>query len=506
MRTKKSLLYFILLVAGILILVNTISENWFVRLDFTQDNRYTLSDATKDIIKELPEPITVKAYFSEDVPQKVRKVKSDFKDLLEEYAAVSNGMLVFEFINPSVDEKTEQEAMQSGIQPILINQRDKDQVKQQKAYLGAVIEMGDKMDVIPVIQPGAAMEYALSKSLKKVSITDKPVVGLLQGHGEPSLAAMQQARSELGVMYDLQEVTLNDTANELQKFKSVAIVAPKDSFPQSHLQQLSDYLKNGGNLLVAINRVKGDLQQGRGESITTGLEGWLANKGVQVSDNFVIDANCGKVQVRQNNGNFSFSTVVEFPYLPVINHFEDHPVTTGLESTIFPFASPLSYIGDTTIHYVALAKTSENSGTAPSSTVFNIEKQWTKNDFPESGLVVAAALEGKFGGNVNARMVVFGDGDFIVNGEGRGAQQLQKDNVSLFVNAMDWLADDTGLIALRTKGITDRPLDQLEDGQKAFLKYLNFLLPLILIIVYGIIRAQQRKFRRIKRMQSGYVK
>jgi hypothetical protein len=71
---------------------------------------------------------------------------------------------------------------------------------------------------------------------------------------------------------------------------------------------------------------------------------------------------------------------------------------------------------------------------------------------------------------------------------------------------MDWLADDTGLIALRTKGVTDRPLDQLEDGQKAFLKYLNFLLPLILIVVYGIVRAQQRKFKRIKRMQPGYVK
>jgi len=506
MRTQKSLIYFILLVAGILILVNVISENWFARLDFTEDNRYTLSDATKNIVEDIPEPVTVKAYFSEDVPQSVRKVKSDFKDLLEEYAAISHGMLVFEFINPSEDEKIEQEAMQSGIQPILINQREKDQVKQQKAYLGAVIEMGDKMDVIPVIQPGAAMEYALSKSLKKVSISDKPVVGLLQGHGEPSLAAMQQARAELQIMYDLQEVTLNDTVNELEKYESVAIVAPKDSFPQSHLQQLSNYLDNGGNLLIAINRVQGNLQQGSGESISTGLESWLADYGVQVSNNFVIDASCGNVQVRQNNGAFSFSTVVDFPYLPVINHFEDHPVTTGLESTILPFASPLAYTGDTTIHYVALAKSSDNSGTAPASTVFNIEKRWNKNDFPEKGLVVAAALEGQFGKTAKARMVVIGDGDFIVNGEGRGAQQLQADNVSLFVNAMDWLADDTGLIALRTKGVTDRPLDQLEDGQKAFLKYLNFLLPLILIVVYGIIRAQQRKFRRIKRMQPGYVK
>ncbi len=505
MKTQKSLIYFILLITGILILVNIISENWFVRLDFTADNRYTLSEATENIIEELPQPVTVKAYFSEDMPQQVTKVRSDFKDLLEEYAAISDGMLVYEFIDPAKDEQTEREVMQTGIQPILINQRDKDQVKQQKAYLGAVIEMGDKTDVIPVIQPGAAMEYALSKSLKKVSVTDKPVVGLLQGHGEPSLAALQQARAELEVMYNLQEVTQSDTANELMKYQSVSIVAPKDSFPPHHLEQLTHYLENGGNLLIAINRVDGDLQQSRGMSVSTGLETWLAEKGIQVQNQFVIDANCGSVQVRQQTGGFSYATSVEFPYLPIISNFSDHPVTTGLEAAVLQFASPLTFTGDTAMHYTALAKTSKNSGTEPASTYFNIQKQWSQNDFRSSGLTVAAAMEGNFGSSQKSRVVVIGDGDFVINGQGRQAQQQQGDNISLFVNAVDWLADDTGLIALRTKGVTDRPIEQLEDGTKAWLKYMNFLLPIILIVLYGILRAQQRKNKRYKRMQQGYV-
>ena len=67
-------------------------------------------------------------------------------------------------------------------------------------------------------------------------------------------------------------------------------------------------------------------------------------------------------------------------------------------------------------------------------------------------------------------MVVFSDGDFAVNGEGQGAQQLQPDNVNLMSNAIDWLSDDTGLISLRTKGVTSRPLDaQLEDGTKTLI-------------------------------------
>ena len=80
------------------------------------------------------------------------------------------------------------------------------------------------------------------------------------------------------------------------------------------------------------------------------------------------------------------------------------------------------------------------------------------------------------------------------------------DNASLMVNSIDWLSDDTGLIELRTKGATSRPLDDIEEGKRALLKYLNFLLPIFLVIIYGIFRMQRRQNLRIKRMEAGYVK
>jgi len=122
-----------------------------------------------------------------------------------------------------------------------------------------------------------------------------------------------------------------------------------------------------------------------------------------------------------------------------------------------------------------------------------------------SGITVGAILEGPIKGSRTSRIALITDGDFAVNGEGQNAQQRPPDNVSLMVNSIDFLSDDTGLIDLRTKEVTSRPLDELEDGKRTFLKWLNFVLPIILVIVYGIIRMQMRRNKRVKRMEEGYV-
>ncbi|MBI5219667.1 MAG: Gldg family protein [Bacteroidia bacterium] len=506
MKTKRSIIYYILGVIGVLILINIIADRFFFRLDFTEDGRYTLNKATKDILANLKETVTINAYFSEDMPPDIAKTKRDFKELLAEYASRSKGKIVYEFINPNKDEEMERKANQAGVQPVVINVRDKDQVKQQKAYLGAVVQMGEQSDVIPFMQPGSAMEYALSSSLKKISVKDKPRIGFLQGHGEPPINQFQQAMAALNVLYGVYPVTLTDTANNLDKFSTVAIIAPKDSFSAGHLKQLDNFLANGKRLFIALNRVKGDFSTATGSPVNTGLETWLAEKGVIVENLFIVDANCGNVGVTQQQGMFSYQTNVRFPYLPVITSFADHPVTKGLEAVLLPFASPMAYTGkNNAVTFTPIAKTSKKTGTQPANTMFDIRKQWTDRDFPMTGQIVAGILSGKIIGNNESKIVIVSDGDFAVNGEGRQAMQQQPDNISLFVNSIDWLSDDTGLIDLRTKGVTSRPLDQVEEGTKMLLKWLNFLLPIILIILFGIVRFQRNRSLRNKRMEEGYV-
>ncbi len=505
MKTKKSLWTYLLLVIGVIVLVNILTDSLNWRFDLTEDKRYSLSDATKQILQNLDDPVTITAYFSEDLPPDIAKTKQRFKEMLIEYGQRSKGMLVYEFKDPSEDEKIEREAMKNGIQPVLINVRDKNQAKQQKAFLGAMIQLGEEKEVIPFMDPNAAMEYKLSSSIKKLTIDQKPKLGFLRGHGEPAVSMMQQVRKELSILYDIEEVTLSDSTYNLDKFNTLAIVAPKDSFPASHLGQLDRFVAEGNNIFLAYNSVDGDLQRAMGQKINTGLEGWMRTKGVVVEQNFIVDKNCGQVSVRQ--GNFPFPVNISFPYLPIISNFADHPITKGLEAVLFKFASPVDFTGDSTIKFVPIAKTSKKSGTQSAPTYFNIQKEWTGNDFPMSDIPVAATLEGNLAQSPNAqpaKMVVIGDGDFPV-GSGRQGQQLQSGQVSLMVSAIEWLSDETGLIQLRNKGISFRPLKEIDEGKKTFLKYFNFLLPILIIIIYGIFRMQYNRNLRIKRMEEDYV-
>lgn len=256
---------------------------------------------------------------------------------------------------------------------------------------------------------------------------------------------------------------------------------------------------------MAMNRVDGDLQNARGSTVNTGLETWLTSKGLIVENNFVVDARCARISVRQQQGMFTYTTQIPFHYLPIVTGFADHPVTKGLETVMLPFVSNINYTGDTTKTFTPLVWASEKSGTEPSPVYFDVSRQWTEGDFPMKNLTLGGLLSGKLVGNTQARMIVIADGDFPVSGEGQQARNLGDDNISLMVNSIDFLSDDTGLIELRTKGITSRPLDEIEDGKKAFLKYLNFLLPILLVIIYGLFRMQYNRNLRIKRMEEDYV-
>lgn len=504
---KKSTLFIqIGILAAILIVINLISEGLYFRLDFTEDKRYTLSDATKNILEELDEVITAKAYFTEGLPPQLAYVKKDLRDQLIEYEDRSNGNIVFEFINPNESEELKREALQNGIAPLSINVVEDDQRQQLQAFLGVVFKSGDKTEVIPVVQPGASLEYDLTTSIKKISIDDKPKVGVIQGYGEPAINEITQLNQQLSVLYDVEPFNIRDTAMIPLYYKSLVWISPADTINPNDLAKLDQYLDNGGNLFLAHSNVQGNLQTGQlTRANDIGLVKWVRQKGVEMGNQFVIDAQCASVTVQQRSGFFTINSQVEFPYFPQFNNFEEHPVTGGLEGILLPFTNPLQIINqDTTRRIVPLVSSSEVSGVRQPPVYVDIQKKWKESDFTNPDQVVSVAIEGI--GTGGGKMVIISNGRFIVNGSGQQMQQLNPDNISFASNAVDWLSDDTGLIALRTKGVTNRPLESVETTTKELLKYGNVFAPILILLVYGFVRRSVRSRKRQKWLQGNYDK
>ena len=487
---------------GIITVINLIANKAYFRLDFTADKRYTLSDATRDVIDEVEDVVTIKAYFSEDLPPQLKLIRQDFEEQLIEYENLSQGNIVFEFIDPGVSEIKENEAQQEGITPVTVQVTEKDQVKQQRAYMGAILEMGDKKEVIPMIQMGAGMEYSLTTSLKKLAISNKPKIGLLQGHGEPSLQSLVQLHQQLSILYDVESFRMSDTTEVPAYMKTLVIIDPKDTIPQSHLARLDRFMAGGGSLFMAYSNMGGDLNSGMlNTNPDIGLSGWLHGKGIQLGNQFVVDATCLPIGVQQG----PFVMQVQFPYFPVASSFAEHPVVQGLESVVLPVVSTVRYNGDSLAQATELVFTSENSGLQPAPAYIDINYRWTENDFTAGSQPVALAVKGSLGDpGGNAKMVVISNGSFISNGEGQQQQQVHPDNINFASNAIDWLSDETGLVELRTKAVTSRPLEAVEDGTRNFLKYGNLLIPIFLVMVYGFIRRLQYTRKQQRWLQGSY--
>ncbi len=488
---------------GVVALLNLVAGEWFFRLDYTEDGQYTLSDATISILEDIEEPVHIKAYFTEDLPENITRARQDFKDLLIEYNSHADGNIVYEFINPNENEESKNKAMQEGIQPVMIDVRENDERTQKQAFFGAIVQYGEEKEIIPFIQPGGAMEYALTTSIKKVASTDKPVIGILTGHGELGKDRLIQVSSHLEMLYEVREFEI-DSAGIPSFYKAIAMVRPTDTLNPAHLTALDNYLAQGGSVFLAYNPVNPDLQTSFVTKKDIGLNGWLAQKGINVDEALVTDANCGQITVTQQRGMFRMQNNINFPYFPIVTSFGDHSAVKGLEGVVMQFPCPMAYSGDTAIKFTALAMSSEKSGTQGLPTYLDIQKQWTAADFGAPDQVLAGVLEGKIVGDQPSRLVVVTDGDLADNGEQGQQRQVQADNVNLVANSIDWLSDDSGLIDLRTQGVNYRPLDEIEDGTKTFLKYGNFLAPILLVMLYGFIRFQRRKAIRLRRQAIQY--
>ncbi len=487
----------------IIFLINIVSGIVFFRLDFTSNNRYSLSKVSKSTIKSTQEPITIDFYVTEDLPQEIKKIAKEFISLVKEYRSLSNVGFTINIIHPNNEQKSH-EAVSAGIQPMLIELRERDMEKIQNIFMGAIIKVGKQQAVIPFMDHNTPMEYEITRILRQASDTIKPHIAFITGHREASLAQMPQLINELSHLTDISVINLFQNTR-LNSYNVLCIIDPKDLYTPYEKEQLEKYLAQGGRLFIALNHAVGQINESQNNGFInqTGIEELLEQKGLKICSDFIIDNNCGTMTVNQHNGFISYQSNISFPYIPMITHFSKHTITQGLNAIFLPFASSIEQVKtNTTYIFTPLATTSSLSGSQQAPLFFNLQRQWTRNDFNNPRSVVAALLTND---DNNSALVAITDADFLINNTGLYPQLLRQDNINFAINSIEWLADNSGLIQLRNKFTTFPSLEPIEENAKDFLKYFNSLFPVVVTLIFAIFHFRKKRQQRLNRMRSSYI-
>ncbi|MCY4204713.1 MAG: GldG family protein [Bacteroidetes bacterium] len=491
----------LLLAAAILVVVNLIGLNIFGRLDLTDDRVYSLSRASKDIVQNLEDPVTITAFFTADLPAQFASNRRFLKDKLDDYRAYGGQNVEYQFIDPGDDEELRGEAGRLGIPPVQIQVVESDNVQLKNAYMGVAVEYENNRETIPVVQDLSRLEYDLTSSIRRLTRSEKPLAGFWSGHGEPDpMQNMPTLQQNLSTNYDVQIVTGEDLTGT-NRPDVLLIVAPADTIPESDLQALDAYIMEGGRVGFLLNRVAANLQAGQAVELNIGIEPLLANYGIVLAPNLIMDEESSVVTVQQRQGFFNISQQIQYPLFPVASRFNsENLMVNRLQDLMFYFVSSL----DTTaalpsgVTLEPLIYSSPQSGLQQG--FFMLQPTQTTATLSGGPYLLGAAYTGSFPSaytpgttSVPTRLVVIGDGDFI----NESIVPARGSNAQFGLNLVDWLAQDEALLTIRSKSIAPRTLRDVSEGMRPVIKYSTMFGPLLIVVLFGLERLRRRRARKI---------
>jgi ABC-type uncharacterized transport system involved in gliding motility auxiliary subunit len=152
----------------IIILINLVSLKLYFRLDLTGNSAYSLSETSREVISSLESPLTLRVFFSEDLPAPYNNVQRYLGDLLEEYAEHAGRNFQYRFINPA-HEKNKKEIEDYGVRPVKVSEYKRDKMSVREAYMAVAIEHEDLLERMDSITSVEGLEYQITSLIKKMT-------------------------------------------------------------------------------------------------------------------------------------------------------------------------------------------------------------------------------------------------------------------------------------------------------------------------------------------------
>ena len=538
----------LILLLGIIVLTNIVSSFVFTRIDLTDDNRFTLSDNSKKLVSQLKDVVYIRVYLEGDFSPGFSRLQQSTREILDELSIYSNGNLQFEFIDPSAnpDEKERNkfyaQLYQKGIQPTTVEERTNEGVKRTYIFPGALVSYANVEMSITLLknQNGFPpelilnnsiqnLEYEICNVIRKVTDPMRPTIAFLEGQGELDTTNVNDIATALKASYELKRVRIDGRLNALKDYQAVVIAKPDSAFNEKDKFVIDQYVMHGGKLIFLLDPIQASMDslERRGEILAPArdlkLDDMLFRYGARVNYDLLQDLLSSLIPVVTGMvGSQPKQQLLPWYFFPLMNPTSKHPIVNNLNSIKGQFVSSIDPIDAVGIKHTVLLTTSQYSRILPAPVRVSLGIMQFKPDpkmFPQKDVPVAVLMEGSFtslyknripptiaenkeidfiDSSVQTKVIVISDGDLIRNDIVKGAPvalgfdrytNTTYGNKSFFLNILDYFCDDSGLMSVRSKEFRLRMIDPaVLEADTALLKWFNVTLPIILLIVFGLIK------------------
>ncbi len=535
-----------LLIVAALVAVNVLSAFVFFRLDLTEEKRYTLSDATRTLLAELPDDIHVDVYLTGDLPPAFKRLENAVRETLDEFQVQAGKTVTFRFIDPdvvtNVDEKNKliDRLQQRGLLPTNLVANEGGKRTEKLVFPGAIVSYKGKETAVLLLKGNKAaskedqlnqsyegVEFELASAIRKLTQTEgnRRRVGLLYSHTQVPPSRFADLLASVQQSYDLFFIDLSKPG-PITGLDAVLVPKPDRPFSDDEIFKLDQYVVNGGRALFFVDGQRIDSVSNEGnyaQPLNLNLDELFFRWGVRVNRDVVKDMYCAPIPLNVGNlGDKPNIQLLPWRFFPLLNNFgtSGNPIVRNLDAVLGRFISTLDTVQAPGIRKIPLLMTSPYTQVlkTPALISYNEARQQPDPQTYTGGVrLVGCLLEGRFQsvyanrilpGDARAagfrasgepsRVLICSDGDLVVNDVDYkrntpyplGFDRFTRStfaNKDFALNAIDYLVDPNGVIAARTRSVALRPLDKIRlNANRTGWQLLNLLGPLALVGLVGL--------------------
>jgi len=420
----------------LLVLINWLAATWHASIDFTNEKRFTLSNSTKSVLRNLDSTVDITVLLSGDIKSEFKKLSNSTRELLENFKNYGGKNIQYKFEIPGegLDDSAKSKVFESLIQMGLRPTNQKVQLKEgegnnnRQIFPAAIVNYHGKSIAIDLLQgqvqkntfnssdildkqslnsAEALLEYKFANAIQKLTQQEVPLVGYAYGNGEPQYGFLpvNDVFETLGSNFIVDTVNVRTQPFISPEYDALVIVKPVDKFTDEDKFKLDQYVMNGGRLLFFIDVLyaeRDSLQNGDliAYARDLNLNDILFRYGVRINTDLIADKHCDVIPVEVGSvGGQSQKQLLPWPYSPLLQPGSENAIVKNQADVVAQFANSIDTVEAAGINKTILLATSNNSYTMATPARVELNSLQTAEDiskYNRTNIPVAVLLEGKF--------------------------------------------------------------------------------------------------------------